>query len=81
MLRVTRGVTPKRLAWAEKVLTENLPAMSEDDILEIAHEVGLDPCITYNEETTGFDYDLTDLQSVALAAAIYAALEADGYAP
>lgn len=67
--------TQKRVDWAHKTLAEVVPKLAEEMILEAAGEVGLDVCLSYNAAGDGFDFDLTDLQAVSLAAALFAVSE------
>lgn len=57
---------------AERALTRLVPKLSDEDLFEIANEIGLDLCLSYNKHMTGILFDLTDLQLVAFTAAVAA---------
>lgn len=64
-------VSDKQVDWAARALQRFFAILEQDDILKIAAEVGLFHCLSYNEDCTGFNFDGTDLQLIALAAAIH----------
>jgi hypothetical protein len=71
-------VQKKRARWAQTRLQKYLRKMTMDDTLELAYECGLHECITYTEDMQGFNYDFTDMQMIAFAAAVCALMEVRG---
>lgn len=68
-------IREKRKDWAIGLLRTNLPKLDEQIVLDIAAEINLIDYLSYNEKATGFQFDMTDLQLVAFAAAVSAIAE------
>lgn len=71
-------VRASRAKWARVRLRKYLRKLTQDDILELSFECGLHECITYTEDMEGFNYEFTDMQMIAFAAAVCALVEVRG---
>lgn len=70
------NVARERVAWAERTVRLYMPKMSDETVFELADEIGLFENVRYSaEERNGIDLDMTDIQLVSFAAALYAVAE------
>lgn len=67
-------VSQQRLATASKIVVETCKELGEDEASCVMLEIGLAEHL-YWQENNSFQLELTDLQMVALAAALAARLE------
>lgn len=69
-------VLRKRKKWAEEQMADKVGRFTEEELLDIANECGLFDCLTYTEDMSGFEFDMTDLQMICFASALLSVLEA-----
>lgn len=74
-------IQANRVDWARRQLYRYIPQLQEDDIIALVYEIGqlrnlvahlgtIDEGLRYNPQGTGFEFDMSDIQLVALAAAL-----------
>jgi len=63
-------IQTKRIERAHAVMAKYLPILTEDEVLELAMEIGLFECLSYTKTAKGFIFDFTDIQTLAFAAAL-----------
>lgn len=63
-------VQERRVRQAQEIMAELLPQLTEEDTIELASEVGLFDCLSYNKRGTGFRFEMSELQQIAFAAAL-----------
>lgn len=68
-------ILDERAERTGRALGRYVSRLDPDFIMEAAQEIGLDECIRYNKKRTGLIFDLTNLQAVALTAALAALVE------
>lgn len=68
-------VLKKRCIHAQKIIERWVPEFSDEDILEMASEIGLFECLSYSPDGEGFLFDFTNLQMVSFAYALLARAE------
>jgi hypothetical protein len=79
LLKVDDGaglpIQRQRAEWATRKLGEYVARFDGDFIIEVATEIGLDETMNYTEDGEGLDFDMTELQIVALCSALAACAE------
>ena len=68
-------ILKERARVATKRLTQYVSRLDGDFIYEAAVEIGLDECLELDDANGKMTFDLTNLQAVALAAALGALVE------
>lgn len=76
---MTFDVSEERVTLVEKVLLANYPKLTQEQVMEVAYEIGLADGITFDPEgVKPPKIALSDLQLVSFVAAIAAVVEAGG---
>lgn len=65
----------QRAEWATRKLGEYVARFDGDFIIEVATEIGLDETMNYTETGGALEFDMTELQIVALCSALAACAE------
>ena len=68
-------ITEERNKRSIELARKMVGRFSDDFVLNVATEIGLDECIRYNEKATALVFDCTELQLLAIGTALAACAE------